>query len=648
MSPAHYGGAFRRLAGGSGVNGARVPRLEPCLVLLIATCFLWIADQAAAAVATKNVLVLYSNSRLVPGNIEVGRGLSEGIMSTPDRRVQIFYEFLDRPFFSGNDYENAVTTYLRQKYSAQPPDAIVAVSESSLDFLLRKRAMLFTQVPLVYIYVSKSYLETVRPFPADVVGVPADLDFLGTIQQALRWHSAATRLVVVTGASARDREWEAKLRREIPPVVGNIQLEFIAAQSTADILSRLGQLGADSIVFTPGYFQDGDGTLSNPRDSTASMAAASSAPVYGPLDTFIGTGVVGGRAPSFLEMGRQGARSVNQLLAGAEPSSLRVPEFTPSALWVDWRQVQRWKIDEKLIPADAIVHFRAPTFWEAYRKEAIVIIAVILLQAGLIAMLLLEHSRRRKAELAVQEQRGELWHASRLAIAGELTASIAHEINQPLGAILTNADAGELLLRSGRDRSEDLRRILADIRRDDMRASDVIRRLRALLAKHDLERQPFDPNETVAEVQNLLRSEAERRRIRLDVKPNLTAARAIGDRIQMQQVVINLVLNAMDAVADVADERRVIALSVENVPNGVRIDVRDRGHGVPPEDLLRLFDSFFSTKRRGMGLGLSIARTIVESHDGRIWCDSTAGEGASFHVELPVHHAERQSVAERA
>jgi signal transduction histidine kinase len=648
MSPVYCQNARCCLAGSWRTDGAAlIRRIESGLVLLVASFSLLAADPTAAAVETRNVLVLYSNSRLTPGNIEVDRGLSEGFATTGAPDVRLFYEFLDRPYFGGDAYESTVTTYLREKYSAQPLDAIVAVSENALDFLLRKRAMLFPRVPVVYVYVYKSQLATLPSLPVDVVGVPVELDFLATIQLALRWHPAATRLVIVTGTSVRDRELEARLRREVPPALGSTKVEFLAGRSTTAVLKRLGELGPDSVVFTPGYFQDADGNLSSPRDSVASMARAATVPVYGPLDTFIGTGVVGGWTPSFEDMGRQAAQIIAQLFAGAAPSSLRLPEVAPTALRVDWRQVRRWGIDENAIPAEALVYFREPTFWQVYQKEAIIGGAVILLQAALIAMLLLEHRRRRQAESAVHAQRGELWHASRRAVAGELTASIAHEINQPLGAILTNADAGELLLQSGTDRREDLRRILSDIRRDDMRASDVIRRLRALLAKHDPERQAFEPGETVADVMNLLGSEAQRRRVTLSLNSAAPVSRVIGDRIQIQQVLINLTLNAMDAVEDVAEDRRIVEVSVKHTTDEVRITVRDRGHGIAPENLSRLFDSFFSTKQRGMGLGLSIARTIVESHGGRIWAANGPGFGASFHVELPVHGEQRTSTAAR-
>ncbi len=601
-------------------------------VWVAALCFAFGAPVLAAP--AKNVLVLYSNNRLVPGNIEVDRGLRDVLTNEPDHPAQIFSEFLDRPDFGGASYERTETTYLREKYAARQPDVIVAVADDALDFLLGNRAQLFPQTVVVYAAVSKSHLRSIPPLPAGMVGVPREYDFAGTIGQALRWHPAARRLVVVTGASVHDREWEAELHREIPSVAGSVSVEYLAGLPTASVLQRLRGLGPDSVVFTPGYFLDGEGRLFSPRDAAALIAGASTAPVYGPFDTFLGTGVVGGRMPSFEEMGRQAGQIVARLLAGAPPASLRLPETEPMALRVDWRQIRRWRIDEKAVPADAVVYFREPTLWDSYRNASVAVAAIILFQAGLIVTLLLERRRRRSAEFAVQKQRTELAHASRLAIAGELTASIAHEINQPLGAILTSADAAELLLQSGVDRRDDLRRIVARIRRDDLRASDVIRQLRALFAKHEPQRKPFELNAATADVAAMLRVEAQRRRVTLDVRPTATPADVIGDQIQIEQVLIILVLNAMDAMADIPEDRRAVVLSVAASEGGRCVVVRDHGNGIVPEHFAKLFDSFFTTKPNGMGLGLSIARSIVEAHGGRIWAERLA-EGAAFHVDLP-------------
>ena len=326
-----------------------------------------------------------------------------------------------------------------------------------------------------------------------------------------------------------------------------------------------------------------------------------------------------------------------KILAGAPPRSVASSGPVPVALHVDWRQAQRFGI-ESAIPVDAVVHFRAPSFWEQYRLAAIIAASIILLQAALIAALLLERRRRRAAEDATQRHRAELAHASRLAVAGELTASIAHEVNQPLGAVQTSADAADLLLQSDADHRDDLRRIVTRIRRDSVRASDVIRRLRTLLARHAPERKAFDIGAAVNDVGALVAAEARRLGVTLAVRNSATAVRVLGDQTQIEQVLINLALNAVDAVADLDAGRREVVISTEVVDDRVRLTVRDRGRGIAAENLARVFDSFYSTKQKGMGLGLSIARTIVEAHEGRLIVESDVDAGAVFWFELPIFH----------
>jgi hypothetical protein len=312
--------------------------------------------------------------------------------------VQTFSAFLDLPEFNGAAYEDATTTYLRGKYAARPPQAIVAVSDEALDFLVRHRAELFPGVPVVFTDVFIEMLRSIPSLPNDVVGVPVQYDYSGTIVPALLWQPAARKLVVITGASARDKAAEARLHREIPRTAGpTISVEYWSGLPTASLQQRLGKLAGDTIVFTPGYFQDGDGTWFSPRDAAALIAAASTAPVYGPLETFIGLGVVGGRMPSFEDMGMQAGRIVNELLAGIAPTALKLSTFTPIELHVDWRQIRRWGIDESLIPEKTVKHFKPPTWWEAYRTEALIALSIIVLQALLIAALFIDRRQRRAA-----------------------------------------------------------------------------------------------------------------------------------------------------------------------------------------------------------------------------------------------------------
>ncbi len=603
---------------------------------LIAVPALLLVHLALAADA-KHVLVVHTSNRLSGYGIAVESGLRQVLDANPAQPVEIFSEFLDEPRFGGDRYELTVTTYLHDKYADHPIDAVVAGGDAALEFILRHRDQLFPRVPVLHLGVTPLALQSMRPLPPDVVGVPIVWDFAGTVALALKWHPRATHLVIVTGASIQD-DWKPVISPQIAPILGHVQVEYLIGLPPSELQKRLRELGSDSVVLTMGFHRDREGRFYVPGDAIALIVAASSAPVYSAANLALGSGVVGGRMLSYEGTGRQYGEILERLFSG-QPDWQHMPESNPSSLEVDWRQIKRWGIDPELIPPDAIVSFRPPTLWQAYRTAVVGAVTVILLLSGLVVSLLLERRRRRTAEIALQRQHTELAHASRLAVAGELTAAIAHEINQPLGAAQTNADTAELILQAGGDRREDLLRLVGRIRNDTLRASQVIKRLRTLLARHEARRQPLDLNAALTDVDVFLRPELKRRGMTLALRPAATPARILGDETQIQQVLINLIMNAMDASADAPLERRTIDVRVESFVGTHSVSVRDRGSGLTDGDLSKLFDSVFSTKRTGMGLGLSIARTIVEAHGGTIRAENAPGGGAIFHLQLPTHDA---------
>ena len=241
------------------------------------------------------------------------------------------------------------------------------------------------------------------------------------------------------------------------------------------------------------------------------------------------------------------------------------------------------------------------------------------------------------AELETQRLHQELSHVARVTMMGELTSSLAHELNQPLTAILSNAQAAQRLLGDGEPDLEEFREILADIVADDQRAGGIIRRLRTLLRKGGLEFRDLDVNELVREVASLVRSDTiiKNVSVTLDLASDLPPVR--GDRGQLQQVILNLLLNGIDALMSRPGADRKLLIHTEaGTDDTVKVAVHDSGPGIPPDKLERIFEPFFTTKTDGMGMGLAIARSILHSHGGRLWAENAPGGGATFTLALPA------------
>ena len=230
----------------------------------------------------------------------------------------------------------------------------------------------------------------------------------------------------------------------------------------------------------------------------------------------------------------------------------------------------------------------------------------------------------------------ELAHVNRFSTAGELTASIAHEINQPLGSILTNAETAQAILKSPSPDIAELNEIVDDILKDDRRASEVIRRMRSLLKKAPFELKHFDLNDVVLRRSDFFLLWPLAGKFELVSVIALDALPILGDRIQLQQVILNLVMNGIDAMKDTPSENRIISIRTSRVENFAELSVSDRGSGIPEDKLKEVFEPFFTSKAEGMGMGLSIARTIIEAHNGLIWAKNRDHGGASFRIRLPL------------
>ena len=250
----------------------------------------------------------------------------------------------------------------------------------------------------------------------------------------------------------------------------------------------------------------------------------------------------------------------------------------------------------------------------------------------------LELSERKRAEDALQKTQTELAHVTRVMTLGELTASIAHEVNQPLAAIVTNGNAGLRWLHAERPNFAEAGSAIERIIKDSYRASEIISRIRNLVKKTAPRNEAVDLDEIIREVLALADNEARRNRVTLQRELAGDLPRVTGDRVQLQQVILNLVVNGLEAIGKSSDgPRELSVVSRRDGDDSVLVAVRDSGIGLDAANAANIFDAFFTTKPDGMGMGLAISRTIIESHGGRLWAEPNTPRGAVFQFTLPVH-----------
>jgi C4-dicarboxylate-specific signal transduction histidine kinase len=248
---------------------------------------------------------------------------------------------------------------------------------------------------------------------------------------------------------------------------------------------------------------------------------------------------------------------------------------------------------------------------------------------------------RRRAQHALHDAEAALAHITRISTMGELTASIAHEVNQPLGAVINNANACISLLTKGATNLEEVREGLAEIIEGADRASTVVARIRQLSRKLPSERIRLDLRDVVTGILTLARYEAANRKVNIYLDlPEEQPLPVMGDRVQLQQVLLNLVVNGMDAMNTVEESKRVVTIrgrseTRDGIPEA-SVRVQDAGTGLKPEEIDRLFEAFYTTKPQGMGMGLAISRSIIEAHGGRLWAEYDRGPGANFIFSLPA------------
>jgi signal transduction histidine kinase len=609
-------------------------------VFVVGFAALVIGSHAVAAQEpARRVLLLYPYDNARPFSEIAGAAVRRRLDEKSPSKIEIDSIFLDLSRFPADADERRSARYLAEKYSGKPLDLVIPLGAEAERFAVKYRDIFAPKVPVVFCCVTPE-LAAAPGRPADVTGNYGEFDAGKTIALAQQLQPNAKNLIIISGSSDIDGRWMAELRKEISPFEKRYNTEYWIGVRYETLLERVAHLPPETIVVFVTLYGDGTGRAFVPAQVVEELAKVATAPIYGPSDTYLGRGIVGGYIDSFESMGVDAADMALEILAGTDPKTVTPRPILGRKFWIDTRQLLRWNFSERNLPKDSVVAFAQPTLWEEHRNLVLATIFVVLLQAILITALSMQIRRRRRAEAASLVVLADLARVTRLTTVGEMTASIAHEINQPLGAIVTNGEAGLRWLGNATPDLGEVRAVLTRIVGNGHRASQVISRIRAMTKKDIDERVLLDFNKVVEEVLGFARGEINDHNVVLRTQLQGDLPKIFADRIQLQQVVLNLVLNGIDAMASIDDrERRLVIRSEQEDSSTVRLSVEDAGKGVDTNIKDRIFEAFFTTKSSGMGMGLSICRSIIASHGGRLSVSAGSPCGAVFQIELPVHRS---------
>jgi len=602
------------------------------LTFLAATSLRSTASDEAPPLRT--ILTIYWSSESFPGTEALDAVIQQGVQSHSER-IDYFAEYLESDRFPDEEATQAFEDYIRRKYHGRRIDVVIAVTDVALQFALRYRQDLFPDAPIVFAAVAGPEA-SVRDAGPGVTGILSGPGFGETLQLALTLHPSTTRIFYVAHAS--DPVLRESMRAALHAVAKNVQLTDITETSVTRVLDAVRAVPRDSLVLFVRYSQDDAGNVLFPSQIVPLVTEASSAPVYGVAESYLGSGIVGGVMPSVHDIGSRLAEMTRHILAGTRPQDIPIGH-APLVPILDWRQLRRWHIAESSLPPDSRILFREMV-WERYKAVILISVSVLAIQSLLIAGLVLERNRRRKAEIESRRNIAAMAHLDRRAAMGELATSLAHELSQPLNAILQNAGVAQMMLTTHPPPSPlaEIVEIISDIRKDNIRASEVIRRMRGLLQKHELESQPVDLNGLIQETVPLVWPEARGRAIQLETDLGANVHPVMGDRVHLQQVLLNLLMNAVDAVAAMPPERRRVRVWSSQTDGEVRVAVSDTGAGIPTDRIADIFEPFYTTKVEGtgMGMGLAIARSIVEAHNGNMAAENNERGGATVSFSVPI------------
>ena len=613
--------------------------------ILFVLFFLFFTDQnlyTKQSNETKTILIIFGLAPNQPAYTPMLKGIIEKLNKEFPENYNLHMEYLDLRRYPNENFPKELFESFNKKYRDIHLDLLICLGLNAVPTIKKYAERYLLELPTISMDLDFSdygYVPDLMLNDKTTI-INMKVDPARSIAFATKLFPETSSVYFIAGVSPLDkfllaigREWaEKNLLKKNVSYITNLKMH--------EVLRVVRQLPKNSIVFVGSFNLDADSVEYNNLESIRLISSQSNSPVFGYSDLGIGDGPVGGYISSFTKVGQLMGDAAVKILNGADPKSIKITEEDYYEYLFDWIELKRWNLlKSDLIPAGGTIMYEDISFVDIYKWIGGIVLLFLVLQTLLIANLIRLNRNQKIMTRKIIESESryrEFLHEDRSLRLGQLTASLSHELNQPLTAILSTAQAGINFINSNEANPDLLKQILQKIVENDKRTASILSSIRGMLKLENREKEKVNLNELINEVLVVVQSEADKRNTKLNVGFTGENVYILADRIQIEQVLLNFILNAAQSMEKInaSDKEITVSSSINN--SEVIVSVCDKGPGINESMKDNLFKPFITSKKDGIGIGLTICRSIIEDHDGKIWAENMPEGGAKFSFSLKI------------
>lgn len=593
----------------------------------------------------KNIFIFFSLRSDVPAYKNILDGIRAELIADRGTHYNIVTEYLD--FLRNKDprhLESIIELY-NKKIQISNIDVLISVGPGTYQKLQKFGLVALQYCKTIIIDNADTKNEEAWDLNKDqILTVLLNYQFEQSLKTAFNLFPNYRKVYIFGGATPVDDYLYNLVKQKAGFFKNSHNFTFYSHLTFESTLNIARKISDSSLIVISSYIEDEEGLPFSTPEAVEIISSDTRVPVFTFYDTYIkkgGTGGgIGGYVFSYYNVGKETGTAVKKIIKKENIKNIKINEKKFYRYIFDWRQLKKWNIlDSKAIPANSIIYNKETDFISEYGWYVAALLLFLLLQSVLIVYLV----KLNRQQKIVAVQKAEVDHIMRNIIREDrmltmvqLTASLAHELNQPLTSILYSAQAGKRFLMSEKLAPDQADEIFNNIIEDDKRAGQIINSVKSLMKLEKRDKEKVNLNTVIKETVEIFRSEAIKQNIHLTINLESTPVFIFGDKIQLQQVILNFMFNAVNAIKNSSNVTKLLEINLLLNKDFVTVSVRDNGPGIDENIIKNIFRPFITNNSEGFGIGLSVSRSIIENHDGEIWAENKPDGGAEFSFKLKV------------